>query len=49
MPHLGDPQKRGDLYAMVRLVLPDPLSDQEVNTIRTLAASRPDRSPSHSK
>jgi len=49
MPHLGEPKTRGDLYAMVRLVLPDPLSDQEVNTIRTLAASRPDRSPMHTK
>jgi curved DNA-binding protein len=44
MPHLGDPKKRGDLFAMVRLVLPDPLSDQEVSSIRTLAAARPDRS-----
>ena len=49
MPHLGEPKKRGDLYAMVRLVLPDPLSDQEVNAIRTLAAARPDRSPMHAK
>jgi len=49
MPHLGDPKIRGDLYAMVRLVLPDPLSDQEVTSIRTLAASRPDRSQAHSK
>ena len=31
MPHLGDPNKRGDLYAIVRLVLPDSLTDQEVN------------------
>ena len=49
MPHLGDPKKRGDLYVMVRLVLPHSLSDQEVDTIRTMAASRPDRSPSHPK
>jgi curved DNA-binding protein len=41
MPHLGDPKTRGDLFALVRLVLPDPLSEQEVNSIRELAASRP--------
>ena len=40
MPHLGDPKTRGDLFAMVRLVLPDPLSDQEINSIRELASSR---------
>jgi curved DNA-binding protein len=40
MPHLGDPKKRGDLYAMVRLVLPDPLTDREVDSIRELASAR---------
>lgn len=44
MPHLGDPKTRGDLFALVRLVLPDPLTDQEVNSIRKLASSRPNRS-----
>jgi curved DNA-binding protein len=44
MPHLGDPKTRGDLYAMVRLVLPDPLTDQEVNSIRELASARPSQS-----
>ena len=44
MPHLGDPKKRGDLFAMVRLVLPDPLTDQEVNSIHSLAAARSNRS-----
>jgi curved DNA-binding protein len=43
MPHLGDPKTRGDLFALVRLVLPEPLTDQEVNSIRELAASRPNR------
>ena len=43
MPHLGDPKTRGDLFARVRLVLPDPLTDQEVNRIRELASSRPNR------
>jgi curved DNA-binding protein len=44
MPHLGDPKTRGDLFALVRLVLPDSLTDQEVNSIRELASSRPNRS-----
>jgi curved DNA-binding protein len=47
MPHLGDPKTRGDLFALVRLVLPEPLSDQEVSSMRTLAAARPDRSQAH--
>ena len=42
MPRLGDPKTRGDLFALVRLVLPDQLTDLEVNRIRELAASRPD-------
>jgi len=50
MPHLGDPQTRGDLFAMVRLVLPDPLSDQEINSIRELASARASSpSPAHSQ
>jgi curved DNA-binding protein len=49
MPRLGDPKTHGDLFALVRLVLPDPLTDQEVNTIRTLAASRPNHSQSQQK
>jgi curved DNA-binding protein len=40
MPHLGDTKVHGDLFALVRLVLPDPLSDQEVNSIRKLASAR---------
>jgi curved DNA-binding protein len=44
MPHLGDPKTRGDLFARVRLVLPDPLTDQEVIRIRELASSRLNRS-----
>jgi len=44
MPHLGDPKTHGDLFALVRLVLPDPLTDQEVISIRELAASRPNPS-----
>jgi curved DNA-binding protein len=49
MPHPGDPNKRGDLFALVRLVLPDQLSDQEVNSIRELASSRPNHSKAHPK
>jgi hypothetical protein len=49
MPHLGDPITHGDLFALVRLVLPDPLTDQEVNSIGALAAARPDRSQAHPK
>ena len=44
MPHLGDPKIRGDLFALVRLVLPESLTDQEVDNIRALAVSRPNRS-----
>ena len=40
MPHLGDPKKRGDMFARVRLVLPDPLSDEEVDRIRELISRR---------
>jgi curved DNA-binding protein len=40
MPHLGDPKIHGDLFALVRLVLPEPLSNKEVNSIRELASSR---------
>jgi curved DNA-binding protein len=44
MPHLGKPDRSGDLFARVRLVLPDPLTDQEVNSIRELASARQKRS-----
>jgi curved DNA-binding protein len=49
MPHLGDVKTYGDLYALVRLVLPDPLTDQEVDRIRELASSRQNRSEQHPK
>jgi curved DNA-binding protein len=49
MPHLGEPKKRGDLFARVRLVLPEPLTDQEVESIRLLASTRQDRSKKQSK
>jgi curved DNA-binding protein len=47
MPHLGDAKTPGDLFALVRLVLPESLTDQEVDRIRELAASRPNRSEQH--
>jgi curved DNA-binding protein len=40
LPHLGDPTSRGDLFARVRLVLPEALTDLEVERICELAASR---------
>lgn len=40
MPHLGSPDKHGDLYARVRLVLPEGLTDQEIESIRALASAR---------
>lgn len=40
MPLLGDPKKHGDLFALVNLVLPDKLTDQEVKSIRKMADSR---------
>jgi curved DNA-binding protein len=49
MPHLGDPKTRGDLYAMVRLVLPEGLTEQEVNRIRELAAARANGSQTQTK
>jgi curved DNA-binding protein len=49
MPHLGDPKTRGDLFVLVRLVLPDPLTDQEVKSIRELASSRHSRSEAYPK
>jgi curved DNA-binding protein len=43
MPHLGKPDKYGDLFTRIRLVLPDSLTDQEVNTICELASARQKR------
>jgi curved DNA-binding protein len=40
MPRLNDPQTRGDLYARVRLMLPEPLSERELQAFRELAAAR---------
>ncbi len=40
MPRLDDPSARGDLYARVKLMLPDPLSERELQAFRELAAAR---------
>jgi len=40
MPHLGNPKTRGDLFARVRLILPDSLTDREVSSISALASAR---------
>ena len=40
MPHLRDPNKRGNLFAQVRLMLPESLTDQEVDSIHALASAR---------
>ncbi len=43
MPYLREPSKRGDMFARVKLVLPDSLTEQEVNGIRVLASARQKR------
>lgn len=40
MPRLEKPTTRGDLYAQVKLVLPDALSEQEIETLQSLAQAR---------
>jgi curved DNA-binding protein len=40
MPYLRESTKRGDMFARVKLILPDALTDQEVDSIRVLAAAR---------
>jgi len=40
MPYLREPNKRGDMFARVKLVLPNTLTDQEVEGITALASAR---------
>jgi hypothetical protein len=40
MPYLREPDKRGDIFARVKLVLPDALTEQEINSITALAFAR---------
>ena len=43
MPRLERPTERGDLYARVKLVLPEPLTDDELDTLRRLGRARRER------
>jgi curved DNA-binding protein len=43
MPRLDHPGERGDLYARVKLVLPEPLTNDEFEALRTLARARQER------
>ena len=45
MPKMGDPKKRGDLYVRVKLMLPENMTEEEVNTFRSLVAKRKSRQP----
>jgi DnaJ-class molecular chaperone len=45
MPQKGNPNERGDLYARVNLVLPESMTEEELNTLRSLAAKRQSRQP----
>jgi curved DNA-binding protein len=40
MPRQGDQKHRGDLYARVTLMLPEPLTERELEAFRELAAAR---------
>ena len=40
MPRLSDPKTHGDLLAQVQLVLPEPLSEHELDTLRQLKQER---------
>ncbi len=40
MPRFEQPEQRGDLYAQVRIVLPDHLSDDELATLQALQQAR---------
>jgi curved DNA-binding protein len=43
MPYLREPNKRGDMFARVKLVLPTALTDKEVERITALASARQKR------
>ena len=45
MPKPGDPKKRGDFYVRVKLVLPENMTEEELNTFRSLAAKRKSGQP----
>jgi curved DNA-binding protein len=45
MPKKGDPKSRGDLYVRVKLMLPENMTEEELNTFRSLAAKHKSRQP----
>jgi curved DNA-binding protein len=45
MPRLGKPEEHGDLYARVRLVLPEQLSQEEIDVLKDLAEKRSTSQP----
>ena len=45
LPKAGSSQTRGNLYARVNLVLPENMTEEELNTLRSLAAKRKSRQP----
>ena len=45
MPKPSDPKTRGDLYVRVKLVLPENMTEEELNTFRSLAAARKSGQP----
>ena len=45
MPKTGDPKSRGDLYVRVKLMLPENMTEEELNTFRSLAAKHKSRQP----
>lgn len=45
MPKKGDAKSRGDLYARVNLVLPENMTEEERNTLRSLAEKRKSGQP----
>ena len=47
MPHLGEPKTPGDLFVQVRLVLPEHLTADDLETIRVLTATRTNRAKAH--
>ena len=45
MPKKGDPKSRGDLYVRVKLMLPENMTEEELDMFRSLAAKRKSRQP----
>lgn len=40
LPRLEQPEQRGDMYVSIKLVLPEPLSERELETLRQLVQER---------